>query len=139
MADKLTVTVVTPLRKVSGGEVDMVILPAHQGEMGVLPGHDMYMALLGLGSLRLVTADKTQTLFVAGGYAEISDDHVTILAEVCERTDDIDLDRAAKAQKRAEERLHRAAGDDSIDINRAQAALMRAIYRQQLAKSGHIH
>ncbi|MCC6158472.1 MAG: F0F1 ATP synthase subunit epsilon [Deltaproteobacteria bacterium] len=139
MADKLTVNIVTPTRKVAAGEADMVVLPASEGEMGVLPGHDMYMVLLGTGTLRLTNNAQTTSMFVAKGYAEIDSDQVIVLAEVCERPDEIDPDRAAAAQKRAEERLAKSHADPEIDINRAQAALMRALHRQALKKGGTVH
>lgn len=139
MADKLTVNIVTPVRRVAAGEADMVVLPAATGEMGVLPGHDMYMVLLGTGTLRLTNGSEQSTMFVAKGYAEIANDQVTVLAEVCERPDEIDPDRAAAAQKRAEERLAKSHADPEIDINRAQAALMRALHRQALKKGGTVH
>jgi F-type H+-transporting ATPase subunit epsilon len=132
MAEKLTLELVTPLKKVVAGQADMVILPAFYGEMGVLPGHELYMTLLETGVLRMETGDQSRYFFVSQGYAEIDNDTVRILAEVCEPVESIDLDRALAAHKRAEERLAKAASDESIDIARAQGALRRSFIRQTL-------
>jgi len=134
MAEKLTLKLVTPLKEVVVGEADMVILPAHEGELGVMPGHDLYMTLLQIGALKMVRDNVTKLFFVAHGYAEISQDTVRVLAEVCEPVDEIDLDRAIAAQKRAEERLAKSASDTDIDVFRAQAALRRSLTRQAIRK-----
>jgi F-type H+-transporting ATPase subunit epsilon len=137
MAEKLTLKLVTPLREVVAGQADMVILPAHEGELGVMPGHDLYMALLRIGVLKMINENVTKLYFVANGYAEIGQDTVRVLAEICEPTDEIDVDRAAAAQKRAEERLSKSASDSEIDVTRAQAAFQRALIRQA-AKRGEL-
>jgi F-type H+-transporting ATPase subunit epsilon len=134
MAEKLTLELVTPIKRVVAGQADMIILPAAQGEIGVMPGHDLYMALLQIGVLKMIDGNDTKYYFVAQGYAEISQDRVRVLAEVCEPTDEIDLERAITAQKRAEERLAKSASDDAVDVARAQAALRRANVRQQLKR-----
>ncbi|MCZ7585236.1 MAG: F0F1 ATP synthase subunit epsilon [Deltaproteobacteria bacterium] len=136
MADKLTLKLVTPLAEVVAGEADMVVLPAHHGELGVLPGHDRYMALLSVGALRMTSGTDTRVFFVANGYAEVGGDEVRVLAEVCEPVASIDVARAKSAQQRAEERLAKSASDADIDIRRAQAALTRALMRQTLAGAG---
>ncbi|MBZ0270581.1 ATP synthase F1 subunit epsilon [bacterium] len=130
--EKLQVTIVTPLRELAAGEADLVQLPAFDGEMGVLPGHDYVFALLSVGALRVFNEARATYYFVAGGYAEIGHRHVRILAEVCEPVEEIDIDRAAVAQKRAEDRLARLAIDNAIDIDRAQLALRRATVRKQV-------
>ena len=134
MAEKLTLKIVTPLREVVVGEADMVVLPAYEGEMGVLPGHDYYMAMLDIGALKMVHGEDAKYFFVARGFAEIGNDQVRILAEVCESVDEIDVDRAAASQKRAEERLASAVSDTSINIARARASLHRALLRQEITR-----
>ncbi len=134
MAEKLTLKIVTPLKEVVVGQADMVILPAHEGEMGVLPGHDFYMALLDVGVLKMVHGQDTKFFFVAHGFAEIGNDQVRLLAEACEPIEEIDVERAAAAQERAEERMKVAVSDTNIDIARARASLRRALLRQEITK-----
>ncbi len=130
MAEKIKLELVTPLREVHAGDADTVLLPAFEGEMGVLPGHELYMTLLCTGFLVAEDNGQKRYFFVHEGYAEIKDDVVRVLAEVCEPADDIDLERAKEAQKRAEERL--SGKDATIDTVRAQAALQRSMMRQEI-------
>jgi F-type H+-transporting ATPase subunit epsilon len=130
MAEKIQLKLVTPLKEVHAGEADMVLLPAFAGEMGVLPGHELYMTLLNTGFLVAEDGSDKSYFFVNEGYAEIKDDVVRVLAEVCEPADGIDLERAIEAQKRAEE--HLSGSDTTADTVRAQAALMRSMMRQEI-------
>ena len=93
------------------------------------------MTTLKIGMLVCRKGGKVSYVFVNSGYAEVNEDRVLILADSAEREDDIDVERAKNAMKRAEERLRK---QEQIDFNRAQAALDRAIIRVQLAeKQGH--
>ncbi len=127
MAKNLKLEIVTPDRKVLSEEVEYVGAPGILGEFGVLPSHVPFLSALGVGNLHYKQDGKAHYVFVAGGFAEISNDQVTILAEVAEKAVDIDVDRAAKAKDRAEKRA--AAAKDKVDAARNQAALRRAISR----------
>ena len=128
----LTLEVATPTRLVVADTVDEVVLPGSEGYFGVLPGHAALLATLGVGEL-MYRKDATQyRLALTGGFAEVRNDKVIVLAENAERPDEIDRERAQRARDRAERRL---AGREGIDIDfaRAQAALMRALIRLQVA------
>jgi F-type H+-transporting ATPase subunit epsilon len=110
--------------------VDYVGAPGLLGEFGILPNHIPFLSALGVGSLMYKTSGKNHFVFVAGGFAEISNNKVTVLAEVAEKPDDIDVERARKAQERAKARLDKA--QENIDFARAQAALQRSIIRMKV-------
>jgi len=134
MSKKLLLEIVTPDRKVLSQDVDYVGAPGALGEFGVLPNHIPFLSALGIGNLYYKDAGKTHYVFVSGGFAEVSPDKVTILAEAAEKAPDIGLERARKAQERAPQRLARA--QDKIDYARAQAALRRSLARLTCRNSG---
>jgi len=127
MANTLKLEIVTPDRKVLSEEVEYVGAPGIMGEFGVLPKHVPFLSALGVGNLHYKQNGKAHYVFVAGGFAEVSNDQVTILAEVAEMATEIDIDRAQKAKDRAEQRA--AAAKEKVDASRNQAALKRAISR----------
>jgi len=128
----LTLEVATPTRLVVADTVDEVVLPGSEGYFGVLPGHAALLATLGVGELMYRKDTAQHHLALTGGFAEVRNDKVIVLAENAERPDEIDRERAQRARDRAERRL---AGREGIDIDfaRAQAALMRALIRLQVA------
>lgn len=127
MEKSLHLEIVTPDKVVLSETVDYVGAPGFEGEFGILPNHIPFLAALRIGTLRYKIGGKTNDVFVSGGFAEISDNKVSILAESAERVEDIDVERARKAKERAELRL--AQERDRIDAARAQVALQRAIAR----------
>ncbi len=131
MADKLTLEVVTPHGPVLKDEVDEVVAPGSEGEFGVLPGHVPFVTTLKVGMLIYKKGGTTNYLFVNSGYSEISGDTVLVLADSAEKAEDIDVERAKAAMKRAEELLKK---QENVDFARAQAALERAINRIQVAE-----
>ncbi len=131
MADKLTLEVVTPYGPVLKEEVDEVVAPGSEGEFGVLPGHVPFVTTLKIGMVVYKKGGSVAYLFANSGYAEVYDNTVLILADSAERAEDIDVERARAAMKRAEERLRKEA---EIDFARAQAALERAMMRLQVAE-----
>ncbi len=135
MAGGLTVEVATPTRLVVAEIVDEVVAPGSEGYFGVLPGHAPLLATLGIGELTYRKGRDEYHLAMTGGFAEVRNDKVIILAENAERPDEIDRARAARAKDRAEGRLSAPAQDD-IDYARAQAALRRALIRLQVADRG---
>ncbi|HWR04438.1 MAG TPA: F0F1 ATP synthase subunit epsilon [Humidesulfovibrio sp.] len=134
MSKKLLLEIVTPDRKVLSQDVDYVGAPGALGEFGVLPNHIPFLSALGIGNLYYKDDGKTHYVFVSGGFAEVSPEKVTILAEAAEKAADIDLERARKAQDRAHQRLQRT--QEKIDNARAQAALRRSLARLNCRNSG---
>lgn len=135
MPDKLTLRVVTP-EKVALEEsgVDSVVLPAFEGEYGVLPSHAPAMLQLGAGLLRVRRGDETTPLAVSSGFAEVRDDVVSVFAETAESETEIDEERAKQALEKAKAEKHRPSG--SIDLNEAEAAIKRALVRLKVAQLG---
>ncbi len=131
MAESLRLEIVTPYGPVLQEEVDEVVAPGSEGEFGVLPGHVPFVTTLKIGILTYKKAGTARYVFVNSGYAEVKDDRILILADSAERAEDIDVERAKAAMKRAEERLKR---QDSIDFARAQAALQRAVTRLEVVE-----
>ena len=133
MAENIRLEVVTPEKQVVNDMAQIVMAPGSMGEFGVLSGHTPFMTSLNTGALHYRDENgKDQYVFVSAGFAEALPDKVTILAESAEKMDDIDLDRARSAQKRAEERLEERSKED-IDFIRAKAALERSLVRIRLA------
>ena len=123
---------VTPERALAHEDVDEVELPGEEGFFGVLPGHAPMLAALTTGEMWYRQGGEKKYAFIAGGFAEVVGDRVSILAPVAERAEDIDLARADAAQRRAEERLARPTAD--MDFERARIAMLRAISRLDVSK-----
>ncbi|WP_027177729.1 F0F1 ATP synthase subunit epsilon [Maridesulfovibrio bastinii] len=127
MASKLLLEIVTPDRKVLSQEVEYLGAPGIEGEFGVLPNHIPFLSALGVGNLHYKDGGRNHYVFISGGFAEVGNNKVTVLAEVAEKAVEIDLDRARKAEEKAKARMAKA--KDRIEAARAQAALQRAIAR----------
>ena len=124
-------TVVTPERKVADRQVDEVILPGSEGYFGVLPGHAPLLASLKVGEISYRAEGKWHFISVAWGFVEVLADRVSVLADIAERAEEIDLDRAQKARSRAEERLKKP---EDVDWDRARASLEKAFMRIQVSR-----
>src|SRR5262249_40068133 len=133
VADRLTLEIATPMRMVVAETVDEVIVPGTEGYFGVQPGHAPFLATLGVGVVTYRTGRDEHHLAVAGGFAEVRNDKVIILADTAERPEEIDRSRAERSRERAERRLS-GRSEESIDYARAQAALLRALNRLQVAR-----
>ena len=127
----LTLEIVTPDRSVVAERVDEVEIPGAEGYFGVLPGHTPLLAMLQVGELWYRRGAEKLYLSIAFGFAEVLPDRVTILAELAERADEIDLSRAEAARRRAEERLAKPSGD--VDFERARIALGKSLIRIQVS------
>jgi F-type H+-transporting ATPase subunit epsilon len=127
----LTLEFVTPERAIVHDEVDEVELPGEEGYIGVLPGHAPLLAALKTGEMWYRKGSERKYAFIAGGFAEIVPDRVSILAQVAERAEDIDHARAEASKRRAEERLARPSSE--LDYERARIALLRALTRLQVS------
>jgi len=128
---KLTLEIVTPDKSLVRDEVDEVQVPAAEGYMGILPGHTPLLALLKVGELWYRKGSEKFYLSIALGFVEVLPDRVTILAQLAERPEDIDRERAERARRRAEERM--AKPTPEIDFERARIALMKSMVRLQVA------
>lgn len=129
----LTLEFVTPERAIVHEDVDEVELPGEEGFFGVLPGHAPLLAALKTGPMWYRQGGEKRFAFLTSGFAEVLPDRVSVLAQVAERAEDIDTQRAEAAKRRAEERLSRTAVVD-LDTERARIALLRAIIRLQVAR-----
>ncbi|MFC5604871.1 F0F1 ATP synthase subunit epsilon [Sporosarcina koreensis] len=123
----IKVNIVTPDGPVSETEADMVIATTETGEIGILPGHIAMVAPLQIGALRLKKDNSTVNVAVHGGFIEVRPDVVTVLAQNAELASDIDIARAKRAAKRAEEKLQ--AKTDKLEAQLAELDLRRAINR----------
>ncbi len=135
MFDKpFTLELVTPERVVFRGDVVGVTSPGVEGGFQVLKNHAALLTALDVGRIRLRNAQQNESSYAtSGGFVEVRDNVVTILAETAERAEDIDVARAERARERAEARLHHPEAD--TDIERARAALIRALNRLKVAQS----
>ena len=135
----LQLQIVSADRSLVNETVDEVEIPGADGYFGVLPGHTPLLALLGAGELwyRQGVGDAAKHyVAIAFGFAEVQPDRVTILAEIAEKADEIDVARAEAAKKRAEERIARATVD--MDAERARVALLNSLIRLQVASRARI-
>lgn len=128
---KLLLEIVTPQGLVLSEEVDEVTATGSEGEFGILPGHVPFVTTLKIGLLSCKIGNATKYFFVNWGYAEAGPEKVLVLADSAELSEEIDLERAKAALKRAEERLKKA---EDVDFHRAEAAIERAVTRIQLSE-----
>lgn len=128
--------VVSADRSIVNEMVDEAQVPGSEGYFGVLPGHTPLLALLGTGELWYRQGNDRHFLSIAYGFAEVQPDRVTILAQIAERADEIDIARAEAAKRRAEERLTTPQAD--MDFERARVALLKSLVRLQVASRARI-
>jgi F-type H+-transporting ATPase subunit epsilon len=132
MADKLTLEMVTPYKKVLSEEVDEITAPGFVGELGLLPGHTPLLTTLRVGELSYKKGGQQFHVAVNWGYLEVADDTVTVLVDTAEIADEIDLERAKDALGRAEDALKKLSEEDK-NFKIMEAALERALIRIQVA------
>ncbi len=135
MENKLNLEIVTPFGLAFSDQVDEVIAQGTEGEFGILPDHIPFFTTLKIGMLTYRKGNEKGYFFVNWGYAEVGPDKVLILADSAERSDDIDLERAIEAKKRAEERVSQA---EKFDEARTTAAIERSVSRVQIAEKHQI-
>jgi F-type H+-transporting ATPase subunit epsilon len=133
---KLSVNVVTAERSVlTETDVDMVVAPAYEGQVGILPRHAPLLTTLRPGSLRIKKDGQESELALTGGFLQVNHDRVLILADAAERADEIDEERADEARRRAQEALNEAMrGGTPIQVSAARAALQRSMVRLNVAR-----
>lgn len=129
--------ILTPGGKIASGSCYMFVAPAIHGEIGILPGHTPFLSALDVGVMRVTSGEKTDHIFVAGGYLEVLDNRVIVLAEIAEPAAAIDVARAQKALERASQRLALTGAAPSegsaLDRLRARRAWTRAKFRLKAA------
>lgn len=128
----LRLEIVTAERLVFGEDVNIVIAPGIEGQLGILPHHTPLMTMLMPGELVARKGSEEFSMFITGGFLEVRPDKVLVLADACERAEEIDQERAEAARKRAEERIKTRAPD--IDMARAEAALQRSLVRLKVVE-----
>jgi len=127
----LQLEIVSPERRAFADEVDMVIVPGIDGQLGILPHHTRLISALGIGELRIKKGGTEQILFISGGFVEVRPDKVVVMADLAEHSDEIDEQRAVEARRRAEAELEQARAP--ADIARVRAALQTALMRERIA------
>jgi F-type H+-transporting ATPase subunit epsilon len=130
----LKLDIVTVERQVYSQDVDMVIAPGIEGQLGILPRHAPLLAALTYGELRVKRGAEEESFAIGGGFMEVQPDRVIVLADTAERAEEIDLERAEAARRRAEERL-KAQAENRIDFVRAEAALRRSLIRIKVSET----
>ncbi|MFA5537390.1 MAG: F0F1 ATP synthase subunit epsilon [Bacillota bacterium] len=134
MAKKILLEIVTPEKIVLSREVDSLIVPAAEGYLGILPGHAPLVSQLDTGVASVKVDGEVEKMAVCCGFIEVVADKVTLLCDVAELAEEIDVERALRAKKRAEERIAKKGVD--VDLIRAEAALKRSLAR--LGAAGRI-
>lgn len=132
MANTILLEVVTPERLLFSQEVEEVSAPGTEGDFGVLPGHCHFMSTLRIGELRYRVGDTNHYMTVLWGFAQVTPKKVTILAEVAEKAEDIDVGRAEEAVTKAEEQL--SMGGLPSEVEAAKVSLEKARLRKKIAQ-----
>jgi F-type H+-transporting ATPase subunit epsilon len=132
----LQLQIVSVDRLLVNEQVDEVEIPGADGYFGVLPGHTPLLSTLQVGQLWYRRGQETTYLLIAFGFAEVQPDRVTVLAQIAERPEEIDVARAEAAKRRAEERLARTTVN--VDFERARIALLKSLIRLQIATRARI-
>ncbi len=133
MASTIKLELVTPERLLVSEEVDEVIAPGYEGEFGVLPDHTQFLVTLRIGVLRYRKGDRVWKIAMGGGFAEVTPDRVVVMADVAEKAEEIDVERARRARDRAESALKDLVMDDA-EFRKMNAALQRSIARMSAAE-----
>ncbi len=124
--------IVTAEKIVYSGDVDIVIAPGSEGQLGILPHHAPLMTALNAGELIARKGTEEYTMAISGGFLEVLPDRIIVLADAAERAEEIDISRAEEAKKRAQDSLAHSASQ--VEIAAAEAALHRAIARIEVAE-----
>jgi F-type H+-transporting ATPase subunit epsilon len=133
MAHLFELEIVTPQKKEFSGKVESVSCPGQQGRFQVLFNHAPFLSTLSVGEVKVIDEQGAELLYaIGGGVSQVFHNKMQVLADSAERSDLIDVSRAQRAQERAEERLHQH--NESIDEDRARAALMRAVNRLKVSR-----
>ena len=132
MAKTQRLDIVTPEKVVFSEEIEFIVAPGAAGELGVLPEHAPLVTALKVGVMRVQQGGKFFKVAVSGGFMEVKNSRVVVLADTAERADQINVERAKEAKQRAEQ--HLAAKNAEIDVARAEIALTKALNRIKAAE-----
>ena len=134
-AGKILLEVVAPDKLIFSEYVDQVSAPGTEGDFGVLPGHCPFLTTLRIGELEYRVGEKVQYMSVLWGFAEVMPNKITVLAEIAEKAEDIDVERAKQKVVEAEARLER--GGVPSEVEEAKISLVKAKLRQKVAERLH--
>src|SRR5215203_520038 len=129
----LRLEIVTPERLAYEDDVDMVLVPGIEGEMGILPHHTPLVSLLGVGELTIRKGGEEELFAIAGGFMQVRPDKVVVMAETADLASEIDLEKAEQARRDAERALSEGF-EEPADLARARASLQRALIRIRVAE-----
>lgn len=129
----LLLEIVTPERLAFSDQVDAVVLPGTEGELGVLPHHAPLLAMLGVGELRVRREGLEESFAITGGFVQVRPDKVVVMAETADLASEIDLERAQEARREAERALE-TGYHEGADLAAARAALQQALLRVRVAE-----
>jgi F-type H+-transporting ATPase subunit epsilon len=132
----LLLEIVTPERLAYQDEVDSVVLPGSEGELGVLPHHAPLVSTLGAGELRLRKGGEEESFAIMGGFLQVLPDKVVVMAEMADMASEIDLEKAQEARRKAEQALE-SGYVEGADLSAARAALQVALIRIRVAERRH--
>jgi F-type H+-transporting ATPase subunit epsilon len=131
---KLNVEVVSAERVVFAGEADMVVAPGAEGVLGILPRHASLLSLLTPGVLRIKQGTEEVVMAVDGGFIQVNNNRVEVLTDVADRAEEIDLQQAEEARRRAERALADLPRGDRANADAVEAALRRSLVRLKVAE-----
>jgi F-type H+-transporting ATPase subunit epsilon len=132
----LHLEIVTPERLAYEDDVDMVLVPGIDGEMGILPHHTPLVSLLGVGELTIRKGGEEELFAIAGGFLQVRPDKVVVMAETADLDSEIDLEKAKAARDEAEKALE-SGYVEGADLSAARAELQRALLRIRVAEGRH--
>ncbi len=132
----LQLEIVTPEKLAYQDEVDSVVLPGSEGELGVLPHHAPLVSTLGAGELRLRKGGQEESFAIVGGFLQVLPDKVVVMAETADMASEIDLEKAQEARRKAEQALE-GGFVEGADLAAARASLQQALIRIRVAERRH--
>jgi F-type H+-transporting ATPase subunit epsilon len=132
----LHLEIVTPERLAYEDDVDMVVVPGIEGELGILPHHAPLITTLGVGELRITKGAAEESFAIVGGFLQVRPDKVVVMAETADLASDIDLEKAQAARREAERALETATNEPA-DLASARAQLQQALLRIRVAERRH--
>ena len=132
----LRLEIVTPEKLAFEDDVDSVVLPGSQGELGVLPHHAPLVSTLGVGELRIRKGANEEAFAIAGGFLQVLPDKVVVMAETADMASDIDVEKAEAARREAEKALE-SGYVEGADLSAARASLQQALLRLRVAERRH--
>ena len=136
MAQDFNVSILSPSAKIAECRASALTLPGSQGYMTILPDHAEMVAELGFGEVTVKTVDRGNVFyFLSGGFVNVDGSHITVLADVVEDAPTIDVERAKASRERALRRLEGKTEEDQVDVDRANQALRRAEHRMMIAQT----